>query len=185
MKEHDHEEFYEFTRMWPHKFEQLVELVSPFLLNAQNCIRKPLPTGLRVTLTLSYLAHGNAVRTQSWDYRVGRSTVYKIIPEVCEAIWNALHPTYLPYMSQEKLIKVAEEFYLKWQFPNCVGAVDGKHIKIRCPPNSGSEFFNYKQYFSIVLMATCDAQFKFTWVDIGQYGSISDGGVWSRSKFGI
>lgn len=120
----------------------------------------------------SYLAHRNAVRTQSWDYQVGRSTAYKIIPQVCEAIWNALHPTYLPDMNRDKWAKVAEEFYLRWQFPNCVGAVDGKHIKIRCPPNSGSNFFNYKQYFSIVLMATCDAQFKFTWVDIGQYGIV-------------
>ncbi|KAM0724675.1 Protein ALP1-like [Formica fusca] len=88
-------------------------------------------------------------------------------------------------MNQRQWTKVAEEFYQKWQFPNCVGAVDEKHIKIRCPPNSGSEYFNYKQYFSIVLLAACDARFKFTWVDIGQYGSISDGGVWSRSRFAI
>lgn len=73
-------------------------------------------------------------------------------------------------MSREKWAIVAEQFYSDWQFPNCVGAIDGKHIKIRCPPKSGSLFFNYKQYFSIVLLASCDAQYKFTWVDIGQYG---------------
>jgi len=89
---------------------------------------------------------------------------------VCEAIWNALHPTYLPEMNREEWTKVAEQFYSKWQFPNCIGALDGKHIKIRCPPKSGSFYFNYKQYFSIVLLASCDAQYKFTWVDIGQYG---------------
>ncbi|XP_011858795.1 PREDICTED: uncharacterized protein LOC105556324 [Vollenhovia emeryi] len=132
----------------------------------------------------SYLAHGNAVRTQSWKFQIGRSTAYKIISEVCQAIWNAFQPTYLPDMNSEKWSNVADEFYLRWQFPNCIGAIDGKHIKIRCPPNSGSDFYNYKQYFSIVLLAICDARCKFTWVDIGQYGSISDGGVWSRSKFG-
>jgi len=89
---------------------------------------------------------------------------------VCEAIWSALHPTYLPEMNREEWTKVAEQFYSKWQFPNCIGALDGKHIKIRCPPQSGSFYFNYKQYFSIVLLASCDAQYKFTWVDIGQYG---------------
>jgi len=73
-------------------------------------------------------------------------------------------------MNQEKWTKLADEFYSKWQFPNCIGTIDGKHIKIRCPSNSGSDFLNYKQYFSIILLATCDAQFKFTWVDIRQCG---------------
>jgi len=81
---------------------------------------------------------------------------------VCEAIWNALHPTYLSEMNREEWTKVAKQFYSKWQFPNCIGALDGKHIKIRCPPQSGSFYFNYKQYFSIVLLASCDAQYKFT-----------------------
>ncbi|KAM0724676.1 hypothetical protein ACS0PU_009060 [Formica fusca] len=72
--------------MWPHQFDQLLELVLPFLPKVENCIRKPLPVGLRLALTLSYLAHGNAMRTQSCDFRIGRSTAYKIIPQVCEAI---------------------------------------------------------------------------------------------------
>ncbi|KYQ50119.1 hypothetical protein ALC60_10812 [Trachymyrmex zeteki] len=47
----------------------------------------------------------------------------------------------------------------------------------------GSKFYNHKGYFSIVLMGACDADYKFTWVDIGQYGSVSDGGVWNNIDF--
>jgi len=56
------------------------------------------------------------------------------------------------------------------------------NISVFSPPNSGSQYSNYKKYFSLVLMAVCDANYKFTMVGIGQFGSISDGGVWVHSN---
>uniref|UniRef100_A0A1X7ULQ8 DDE Tnp4 domain-containing protein n=1 Tax=Amphimedon queenslandica TaxID=400682 RepID=A0A1X7ULQ8_AMPQE len=45
-----------------------------------------------------------------------------------------------------------------WNFNNCIGAIDDKHMI--CPtPNSGSEYFNYKQVFSVV-MAMRDTEYK-------------------------
>lgn len=75
--------------------------------------------------------------------------------------------------------------FTKWNFPHCIGAVDGKHITLQKPKNAGSIFFNYKQRESIVLMAVCDADYKFTVVDIGQPGGRSDGGIWDTMEFAM
>ena len=54
---------------------------------------------------------------------------------------------------------------------------------IQCPFNSGSLFYNYKSYFSIVLIAVASADYRFAMVDVGAYGSSSDSGVLSHMTF--
>lgn len=84
--------------------------------------------------------------------------------------------------SKEKWIEVANKFEYLWNYPYCIGALDGKHIVFQAPRSSGSYYYNYKGSHSIVLLALVDANYKFLYVDIGVNGRISDGGVFRESS---
>ena len=78
--------------------------------------------------------------------------------------------------------KIEEKYRNRWNDPHAVGALDGKHIAIKKHKKSGSEYFNYKGYFSVVLLALVDAHYKFLWVNVGASGSSSDAQIFNRSK---
>lgn len=89
----------------------------------------------------------------------------------------------MPLPSTEEWTKISDDFYQRTNFPNCLGCVDGKHIRIINPDHGGSLFQNYKHFFSIVLMAICDSNYNFTYIDVGSYGKCSDSGIFKRTKF--
>ena len=116
---------------------------------------------------------------------MGKSTVSNIIRETFDAIYEVLVEKYLcPPSSPADWIALAKSFEEQWNLPHVIGALDGKHIRIQCPEGTGTLFHNYKGYFSIVLLAVCDASYNFTLIDIGQYGSNNDSGVLARSEIG-
>ncbi|PNF30408.1 hypothetical protein B7P43_G12870, partial [Cryptotermes secundus] len=125
-----------------------------------------------------YLSTGIAFRQIAFTFRISKSSVASIVIEVSKAIWNSLQKTHMPVPNVECFRKGAKDYFEKWNFPNCLGGIDGKHIRLKCPAKSGSMFFNYK----IVLLAIVDAKYRFLMVDVGAYGKDSDAaGVFSNS----
>lgn len=78
---------------------------------------------------------------------------------------------------------IADNYNKRWNFPHCIGALDGKHVVIQKPENTVREFHNYKGMDSIVLMAIADANYCFIYVNVGCQGRISDGGVFKNTSF--
>ena len=96
-------------------------------------------------------------------------------------MWVRLQPKYMPFPNKEICKSSALDFQNKWNFPNCFGAIDGKHIRVQCSSHSGSLYYNYKQFFSIVLQGVSNSDCKFLCIDVGAYGRQSDGGIFRNS----
>lgn len=94
--------------------------------------------------------------------------------------WNLSRPSQVstdPHArpTTSLLLRSSIIYMLKWNFPICVGAIDGKLIRVECHANSGSMFYNYKD--SIVLQALADAQYKFISIEVRAYGRQHDDGI--------
>ena len=75
--------------------------------------------------------------TVAYNFQTGVSTARQIILHVCITIWDVLVPIYMPMSWKDKWKSTADDFYGRWNFPNCIGAIDGKHIMIQCPSTQG------------------------------------------------
>lgn len=129
-----------------------------------------------------FLSTGMSFRALSFSYRISHCAIRIIVYETCQAIWECFCGIHMSLPTTEEWKTIARDFYIKWNFPNCIGCIDGKHIRIKSPKQTGSTYFNYKGYFSIVLQGIANANYKFMAVEVGAYGKQSDGGTFSDSN---
>lgn len=163
--------FQNFQRVDPDLFQELLARVGPRIQRQDTYMRKALDPGLRLAITLRYLATGDSYMSLQYGFRVANNTISKLVPETCEAIIDEfLEEVMKCPQTPEEWLKVSELFSSRWNFHNTVGALDGKHISIRNPAEGGSLYYNYKGFYSIILMALVDADYKFLYVDLGANG---------------
>ncbi|XP_030849140.1 uncharacterized protein LOC115927418 [Strongylocentrotus purpuratus] len=139
-------------------FDDLLVRLTPHLQKKDTHFRKSIPPGLKLSVFLCHLATGATSAELSYNFRVGKETIQKFVPGDFEARRN------LPY---------------------CLGAYDGKHFHLQKPNKSGSLYFNYKQFFSVVLMALVDSKYQFMWIDVSGVGHQSDAQIYNNTPYTV
>ncbi|EZA55093.1 hypothetical protein X777_05365 [Ooceraea biroi] len=127
-------------------FEKLLEKVTPLIRKQNTSLRESISPAERLSLTLRHIATGESQESLRLTYRIGQSTISGIIKEVCITIINVLSQEYLRMpLCEDEWRVVANDFVHRWNFYNCIGAMDGKHFKIDPPLKSGSLYYPLKK----------------------------------------
>ena len=145
-------------------------------------MRQPIAADEKLAVTLRFLATGESYKSLMYQFCIHRTTIGRFITQVSRAIYVALKDEYLKAPSTEQEWKfTADETFKHWNFPSAFAATDAKYIVLFHIEGSGSEYCKYKGFYSLVLLAFVDYDYKFLLIDVGCQGRISDGGVFSNS----
>ena len=171
-----------YMRLPPELVDEVLQRIEHRIEKKTTFWRKPLSPGLRFAITLRYLASGDSYKSLQYDFRVANNTIAGIIPQVCDAIIAEFMDECIVCPSTpHEWLRVEETFRLKWHVPHALGAIDGKHVAIKCPAKTGTRYYNYKGFYSIIMLALVDADYKYLWLDVGANGGCSDAQIFNSS----
>ncbi|XP_040174386.1 putative nuclease HARBI1 [Anopheles arabiensis] len=132
-------------------------------------------------VTLRYLATGDQYKSLEYAFRIFAQAISKFVPQVCDCLVEVLRNYVKLPTNSDEWMKIVQGFEEKWNFPHTLGAIDGKHVMIKAPPHSGTDYFNYRRFFSVVFLGVVDSNSNFIYADVGSKGRISDRGVFRNS----
>ena len=182
LKNHDAAAYRNYLRVTEEQVQEILAAISLHIKEEDTVFQQEFSPAEGLAVTLRFFSSGESFVSLSYLFRIGRSTISGIVNEVCKAIYSTLQLTFLRIPTEtSKWLAIAEDFEILWNFPLCIGAVDRKHVVVESPALSGSDYHNYKNSFSVVLLAIVDAQYRFVYVDAGSNGRIGDSIIWRDS----
>ncbi|KAJ8886311.1 hypothetical protein PR048_012522 [Dryococelus australis] len=129
-------EYKNFTGLNPTDVEYFINLLGPRIHKRNTVFREAISVQDRLAVTLLYLATEDSTCSTYVSSVLG-SLLHKYADRSSRLKENVKIPD-----NQEEWMKIRKEFIDLWNFPHAVGALDGKHVVIQSPFNSGTDFYN-------------------------------------------
>ncbi|CAI9602963.1 unnamed protein product, partial [Staurois parvus] len=173
--------FFNFTQMSISTFDALLEILRPRLTCSDTNTWRSVSAEERLLVTLRFLASGQSFASLHHYFQLGVSTVAKVTHETCLALWEELHPVVMPEPTKQLWKDVEDEFWMLKEFPNCIGALGCRHVRVKMPPNLGS---THSKNVSIVVLGLVDAYYRFVGIDVEAHGNSKDSSIFRESAMG-
>ena len=152
LQNEDQRSFKNFMRMSPEMFDELLERVGPRITKQHTWYRKSLEPGLKLALTLHYLASGSTYSTMKYGWRFPHNTQSLVVREVCQAIIDEYMPEVMTCSTTpDGWRAISDKFLQKWNFPHTCGALDREAHCLQVP---SKEWFPILQLQGILLCCT-------------------------------
>lgn len=145
-------------------------------------MRKAIALEKRVAIGLYRLATSAEERTVANLFGVSPASVNMIFREFCAVIVNNLEAQLVCFPKLHELQEHMRQFAAVCGFPQGVGALDGCHIEVCPPKEEAADYFNYKGWYSIILLAVVDHKYKFLYTNSGSPGKNNDSAVFQTSR---
>ena len=164
-------------RMSRQTYDESCNVFRVDLIKQDTRVRHPVSVEKRMAVGLWRLATGDMYRSCGLQFGIGESTA-KVISDQFESILCRLKNSYIrfPYTDKE-VQEVMDRFEEEYHFPQIAGAIDGSHIEIRAPPDNHEDYYNRKQFYSLVLEGVVDSKLLFRHISVGYPGSVHDSRV--------
>jgi hypothetical protein len=114
---------------------------------------------VQVLVALRFLASGSFLQVIGDTFGVNKSTVSRVVRDVCVALLNK-REEFICWPSNQEKEAIKNGFYQMARFPGIIGCIDCTHIRIQAPHLNENFYVNRKHYHSINVQAICDDQGK-------------------------
>ncbi|XP_076042092.1 uncharacterized protein LOC143025993 [Oratosquilla oratoria] len=172
LRHEDPSSFQNFMRMSPAMFDELLNRLTPRLTRPSTNYRANLEAGLKLAVTLRHLASGTKYRDMAYGWRVPHNTISKVVREVCQSVSLKKDGANSP-MNECR----------DGNSPTPLGPSMAS-MSHENSPKTGSEYYNYKGFFSIILLAMVSSDYKFLWADVSGNGSPLDAQMFNHRAEG-
>lgn len=173
-------EFKSHLRMHQHTFNYIVKELDNIKTKDTN-MRPAVPLRKKIMIALWYLGSPIDLRSLSVTFACGKSTAWKIVHNVVSGLKNMYSKVIRFPRTEEEVTHVVHGFNHRG-FPQTTGAVDGTHLQILAPSENPNDYYNRKGFYSIVMQAILDHQYRFLDVYIGWPGKAHDARIFKHSS---
>lgn len=141
-------------------FKYIAETMIEHFLNGgqgySSRWRTPLSTTRRVAIFLARLASNSTLYQVGMDHFCSGPSVHRSANECSRILTDKWMPVLVRWPSGPESKRVSAAFEARRGIPNVIGAIDGSHFPVKAPSNEPADYYNYKSFHSVIMLAVCD-----------------------------
>ncbi|CAN0164218.1 unnamed protein product, partial [Laminaria digitata] len=132
---------------------------------------------------MNQLGSGHGLIVVSSMFNVSERDIFKITKSVARRVMDSLKEVCVAWPDSEEQAEIWENWETENPLRKVIGVIDASHIKIPPPPkNIRKQFYNFKQFHSVILMAVVDNHGFFRWFSADSPGSRRDNAIFRKTR---